>query len=191
MTHMLPTSNKVQLLISLDYALYFRNCWHGRIVMTKAQIWRNICPHWPWWGFASYKCRPENLGHRLKEIASRSWLLDKVEKMKMTSWPITSSVSPPEMLMTQELKLNRYSYHLIKQGKCTDCEHCYYAVLMRLSLKPCQAFLLPTHAIQDRHWVKWRLQFSSRKCYKIQEILISAAPTALLLFLLLFLLFGG
>ena len=146
--------------------------------------------HWPWWGFASYNADLRIWDKHLKEIASRSWLLDKVEKMKMTSWPITSSVSPPEMLMTQELKLNRYSYHLIKQGKCTDCEH-HYAVLMRLSLKPCQVFLLPTHTIQDRHWVKRRLQFSSRKRYKIQEILISAAPTALLLFLLLFLLFGG
>lgn len=175
---------QVQLLISLDYALYFL------IADMEGQWWQRhesggiSISHWPWWGLVSYKCSPENLGHHLKEIASRSWLLDNVEKMKMTTWPITSSVSPPEMLMTQELKLNRYSYHLIKQGKCPGCEHRHYAMLMRFSLKPCQASLLPTHAIQDRHWVQRRLQFSSRKCNKIQEILISAAPTATLLLLL-------
>jgi len=153
--------------------------------MTKAQIWRNICISLAVVGICQLQCRPENLGQTLKRnclkvLAPRQGRKNENDLL----------ANPPEMLMTQELKLNRYSYHLIKQGKCTDCEH-HYAVLMRLSLKPCQVFLLPTHAIQDRHWVKRRLQFSSRKHYKIQEILISATPTALLLFLLLFLLFGG
>lgn len=152
--------------------------------MTKARVWRNIYTSLAVVGTCQLQMQPWESGTSLKRnclkvLAPRQCRKNENDHLANYFFCISTWNADDT-----RVKLNRYSYHLIKQGKCPGCEHHHYAMLMRFSLKPCQASLLPTHAIQDRHWVQGRLQFSSRKCYKIQEILISATPTATLSLLL-------